>query len=111
MCSSDLLKRMKTAGKLLAENKKEAFYDEILKAMWGYISDKLSIPVSKLSKDNISEKLRKHGVDEDLIKEFLGVLDECEFARFAPGDENEKMDKVYTSSLSVISKMENIIKH
>ena len=105
------LKRMKTAGKLLAENKKEAFYDEILKAMWGYISDKLSIPVSKLSKDNISEKLRKHGVDEDLIKEFLGVLDECEFARFAPGDENEKMDKVYTSSLSVISKMENIIKH
>ncbi len=105
------LKRMKTAGKLLAENKKEAFYDEILKAMWGYISDKLSIPVSKLSKDNISEKLRKHGVEEDLIKEFLGVLDECEFARFAPGDENEKMDKVYTSSLAVISKMENIIKH
>ena len=105
------LKRMKLAGKLLAENKKEAFYDEILKALWGYISDKLNIPVSRLSKDNVAEKLRKHGVEDDLINEFLGVLDECEFARFAPGDENEKMDKIYSSSLSVISKMENIIKH
>ena len=104
-------KRMKLAGKLMAENKKDAFYDEILKALWGYISDKLSIPVSRLSKDNVAEKLRKHGVDEELIKEFLGVLDECEFARFAPGDENEKMDKVYSSSVALISKMENIIKH
>ncbi|MEG1562894.1 MAG: BatD family protein, partial [Bacteroides sp.] len=48
-------KRMKLAGKLLAENKKDAFYDEVLKALWGYISDKLSIPVSRLSKDNIEE--------------------------------------------------------
>ncbi len=104
-------KRMKLAGKLLADNKKDAFYDEILKALWGYISDKLSIPVSRLSKDNVAEKLRKHGVEEELIKEFLGVLDECEFARFAPGDENEKMDKVYSSSVALISKMENIIKH
>ena len=48
-------KRMKNAGKLLAENKKEAFYDEVLKALWGYISDKLNIPVSNLSKDYIEE--------------------------------------------------------
>ncbi|MFR8837112.1 MULTISPECIES: BatD family protein [Bacteroides] len=104
-------KRMKLAGKLLAENKKEAFYDEVLKALWGYISDKLNIPVSRLSKDNVEEKLRNHGVSDELIKEFLDALNECEFARFAPGDESQAMDKVYSSSLTVISKMENSIKH
>lgn len=104
-------KRMKLAGKLLSENKKEAFYDEVLKTLWGYISDKLNIPVSRLSKDNIEEKLRNHGVNEELIEEFLNALNECEFARFAPGDENQAMDKVYSSSVEVISKMENSIKH
>ncbi|KAA3702275.1 protein BatD, partial [Bacteroides salyersiae] len=104
-------KRMKLAGKLLAENKKDAFYDEVLKALWGYISDKLNIPVSRLSKDNVEEKLRNYGVSDELIKEFLDALNECEFARFAPGDENQAMDKVYTSSLAVMSKMENSIKH
>ncbi|WP_073345348.1 BatD family protein [Bacteroides congonensis] len=104
-------KRMKLAGKLLSENKKDAFYDEVLKALWGYISDKLNIPVSRLSKDNIEEKLRNHGVNEELIKGFLNTLNDCEFARFAPGDENQAMDKVYSSSIEVISKMENSIKH
>lgn len=105
------VKRMKQAGKLLAANEKDPFYDEVLKALWGYISDKLSIPVSQLSKDNIEEELRKYGVAEDLIKEFLNALNSCEFARFAPGDANQAMDKVYSDSLEVISKMENSIKH
>lgn len=104
------VKRMKLAGKLLAENKKDVFYDEVLKALWGYISDKLNIPVSRLSKDNIEEELRKYGVEDSLIKEFLAALNDCEFARFAPGDDNQAMDKVYTASLTVISKMENSIK-
>ena len=103
-------RRMKLAGKLLAENKKEAFYDEVLKALWGYISDKLNIPVSRLSKDNVEDKLRNHGVSDELIKDFLAALNECEFARFAPGDESQAMDKVYSSSLEVVSKMENSIK-
>lgn len=104
-------KRMKLAGKLLAENKKGPFYDEVLKALWGYISDKLNIPVSLLSKDNIEEKLKDYGVSEELIKDFLNALNECEFARFAPGDENQAMDKVYSASVEVMSKMENSIKH
>ena len=60
------VKRLKLAGKLMAENKKDEFYDEVLKALWGYISDKLNIPVSQLSKDNIEEKLHEHGVEESL---------------------------------------------
>lgn len=105
------VKRLKLAGKLLAENKKNEFYDEVLKALWGYISDKLSIPVSQLSKDNIEAELTKHGVAEDIIKTFIGALDECEFARYAPGSESEAMDKVYSMSVDAISKMENSIKH
>ncbi len=104
-------KRMKIAGKLLHENKKEQFYDEVLKALWGYISDKLNIPVSNLTKDNIDSQLTNYGVDPLLTKEFLSVLDLCEFARYAPGDSNEAMDKVYSSAIEVVSKMENIIKH
>lgn len=103
-------KRMKLAGKLLSENKVNEFYDEVLKALWGYISDKLNIPVSKLSRDNIEAELSGHGVSEDLIKEFIGTLSECEFARYAPGNQNEAMDKVYSASVDVISKMENCIK-
>ena len=105
------VKRMKLAGKLLADNKKDAFYDEVLKALWGYISDKLSIPVSRLSKDNVEGELLNYGVDDALIKDFLDALNNCEFARFAPGDDNQAMDKVYSDSLEVISKMENSIKH
>ena len=105
------MRTKKVAGKLLAENKKDVFYDEVLKALWGYISDKLNIPVSRLSKDNIEEELRKYGVEDALIKEFLAALNDCEFARFSPGDDNQAMDKVYSASLAVISKMENSIKH
>ena len=103
-------KRMKNAGKLLDEKKSEAFYDEVLKALWGYISDKLSMPVSQLSKDNIEEELQKHQVSDELIKEFINNLNDCEFARYAPGNQDEKMDKIYSSAIDVISKMENSIK-
>ena len=74
------------------------------------MSDKLNIPVSLLSKDNIEEKLAGHHVPEELVKAFITTLNECEFARFAPGNQNEAMDKIYSSAIDVISKMENIIK-
>lgn len=104
-------RRMKQAGKLLAANKKNEFYDEVLKALWGYMSDKLSMPVSQLSKDNIEAELAGHGVASELIQDFIAALNECELARYAPGNESEAMDKVYAASVEVISKMENSIKH
>ena len=104
------VKRLKVANKLLKENKKNEFYDEILKTLWGYMSDKLSIPVSQLSKDNISAELEKKGVNNDLIEEMKQLLNEGEFARYAPGDAGVAMDKVYKMSIEVISKMENSIK-
>lgn len=104
------VKRLKLSGQFLSMNKKDEFYDEVLKALWGYVSDKLNIPISRLSKDNIEEELRNYGVNDELIKEFINVLDNCEFARFAPSETNSKMDKIYENALGVISKMENSIK-
>lgn len=104
-------KRMKVASALLEKKKEEEFYDEVLKTLWGYISDKLNIPVSQLSKDNIEEKLKDYKVSEELIKGFINNLNNCEFARFAPSDQKLTMDKIYSSAIDIISKMEGSIKH
>lgn len=105
------VKRLKLSKKFLSDNKRDEFYDEILKALWGYVSDKLNIPMSRLSKDNIEEKLCNYGVDNELIKEFLSVLDNCEFARFSPSEANTGMEKIYEEALRIIGKMESSIKH
>lgn len=104
------VKRLKYACKLMKENKNEEFYDEVLKASWGYISDKMSIPVSELSKDNVEQELMKHNVDKALSEEFIRVLDECEFARYAPSSATSGMDRIYSAAIEVISKMESSIK-
>lgn len=104
------VKRLKVAKKLLKENRRNEFYDEILKTLWGYMSDKLNIPVSQLSKENIAAELEKKAVEQQLVAELHDILNECEFARYAPGNANEAMDKVYNLSIAVISKMENSIK-
>lgn len=103
------VKRLKVAKKLMKENRMNEFYDEILKAMWGYVSDKLSIPVAMLTKDNISSELLAKGVGENVVDEFKEVLDEGEFARYAPGDKEAAMEKVFSMSIKVISKIENSI--
>ena len=104
------VKRLKIAKKLLGMNKKNEFYDEILKTLWGYMSDKMNIPVSLLSKDNVANELQGRGADASLVLDVNAVLNEAEFARYAPGDAGEAMDKVYTMAIDVISRMENSIK-
>ena len=104
------VKRLKIAKHLLKENKKNEFYDEILKTLWGYMSDKLSIPVSQLSKENVATELSLKGAEESLVNELHDLLNDCEFARYAPGDATSAMDKTYLSSIDIISKMENSIK-
>ena len=104
------VKRLKIAKKLLDQNRKNEFYDEILKTLWGYMSDKMNIPVSLLSKDNVANELEKRGADVSLVNELNAALNEAEFARYAPGDAGEAMDKVYAMAINVISRMENSIK-
>ncbi len=104
------VKRLKNAGKLMKENKKEEFYEEVLRALWGYLSDKLNIPPADLTKDNIEAELTKYGVDEALMKEFMDILNTCEFARYAPSQASDAMDKLYSLTVDAIGKMENTIK-
>lgn len=104
------LRRMKQAHQLLLSGKQTEFYDEILKALWGYVSDKLNMPVSSLSKDNIETELRAKAVPDEVITAFINILNNCEFARYAPGDQAKVMDNTYNASLDVITKIENMIK-
>ncbi|MCQ2268714.1 MAG: BatD family protein [Bacteroidaceae bacterium] len=103
-------KRLRTAKKLMEENKKEAFYDEIMRALYGYVSDKLSIPVAQLNKDNIREKLEEKNLDADLTNRVIQALDECEFARFAPADSSNTLEKFYEQVITLIEQVENSIK-
>lgn len=102
------IRRLKVAGKYLKEHDSEHFYDETLKALWGYIGDKLLLPVSELSRDNVAAKLSAYGADASLVERVMQVVDTCEFARYAPSQSNEAMDRLYDETLDVIGKMENV---
>jgi hypothetical protein len=101
-------KRLKSANKYLKENKREPFYDETLKAVWGYLSDKLNIPVSNLTKDNVETELVRYGVGENLITALMDILNTAEFARFAPTQGHEAMDELYKQTVDAINQMEKI---
>lgn len=104
-------KRMKVAATAMKSHNSEAFYEEVLKALWGYVSYKLNIDRAELNRDNISELLQRKSVDVTLIQEFITVLDHCEFARYAPASNQEQeMDKVYSDGIEVITKLDKAIK-
>ena len=103
-------KRLKKASRLMADNKPGEFYDEVLRALWGYVGDKLNMPVEQLSHDNISQRLADRNVNEDTISQFMGALDECEFERYAPGDPKGNMNKVFDKAMTAIEKIEETMK-
>ena len=103
-------KRLRAAHKLMVAGKQGEFYDEVLRALWGYMGDKLNIPVSELSHDNIADKLAEHHVDEQTVNSFIEALDECEFERYAPGDAAGNMNKTYESAATAIEKIEEVMK-
>ena len=104
------VKRLKQANKLMRAGQQSAFYDEVLRALWGYVGDKLSMPVEQLSRDNISQQLSSHNVSQETINQFLSALDECEFARYAPGDATGNMNKVYEAALGAITQIATTMK-
>lgn len=100
-------KRLALAKKFLNEKKSNEYYEEIFKALWGYISDKLLIPLAELSKENIREKMSAKNISEQTINDFIALLDKAEFARFAPSEGEKQMDTIYSESVEIISKIEN----
>ena len=115
------VKRLKKAAKLMnatphsdhgSENagKDGEFYDEVMRALWGYVGDKLNMPVDQLSRENITEQLSAYNVTDETIVQFIGALDECEFARYAPGDATGNMNKVYDAAITAITQIANTMK-
>ncbi|MBE0655101.1 MAG: protein BatD, partial [Bacteroidales bacterium] len=94
----------------LKENKKEAFYVEVSQALWGYLSDKFSIPMATLSMDTVAETLQRKDVKEEIIKQFIETLNNCEFARFAPGERHGAMESIYNEAVNIITLMEKELK-
>ena len=103
-------KRLRQAATLMKQNKPSAFYDEVLRALWGYVGDKLNIPVEQLSHDNVASRLEERSVDPKVINDFIGAIDECEFVRFAPGDPKGNMNKVYEKAMTAIEHIEGVMK-
>ncbi len=104
------LRRLHTANSFLRQNLYTAFYEELHKALLGFISDKLNIPVAELSRDRMTDSLKESGVDSGLVDTFIGILDACEFARYAPDAGHEAMAAHYESAVDVISAIDSNMK-
>ena len=102
-------KRLKTARKYMQSNNSADFYKEIITALWGYASDKLSIPTSQLTKDNVMQAFAEHNVDENLSKQFVDLIDKCEFAHFVSGSGSE-LGAIYEETTGIIEQLEENIR-
>ncbi len=104
------VKRLKTASRFMKKNLDEAFHDAILKSFWGYLSDKLAIPVANLNRDSAVAGLRERNVEEHLINDFVEIIEQCEFARYAPSGDSEARSELYKKAVSTMSRLEKQIK-
>ena len=104
------VKRLHTARQLMDGGRNNEFYDEVLRALWGYVGDKMNMPVEKLSRDNVREQLLTRGVTENASERFIEALDVCEYERYAPGDAAGNMRMTYDSAVSAIIQIESDLK-
>jgi hypothetical protein len=103
-------KRLKLAHKHLKNKEQNEFYTEMSQALWGYVRDKFSIAPSALSLDLIADILRDKNAPEDITATLIQTLNNCEFARFAPGESGKKMEELYNQGLGIIMKIEKTVK-
>ena len=103
-------KRLKLAQIYLSQGKKDQFYEEVMKAIWTYLADKLSISVAELNKENIHSKMIEKGIDESLIQKFIDLLNTCEYASYAPNTGQQEMGNLYEDAVDAIGKVEDHFK-
>ena len=103
--------RLHKAGKFRKEGNEKAFFDEVAQALWGYIADKFSISQAELSMESVKQKLAERKVNEEVSDTFINVLNDIEFARFAPGDTKGKMENIYNEAMDAILQAEKALKH
>lgn len=101
-------KRLKLAKTFMDTHANDKFYEEILRALWGYLSDKLSISASQLNRDNISSELSNYGASTELIESIIEVLDDCEMARYTPVKSDEQVEQLFNKASKAMNNMENI---
>ena len=104
------LKRLKEAAGFMKNNQAEQFYESVIKALWGYLSDKLSIPVADLNRERASMTLFDRGIDQKTVTELVKIIDDCEFARYAPAAFSGTMNEVYDGAAKVMGIFEKQIK-
>jgi len=102
-------KKLKVASDCLAKSEIDRFYEEILKALWGYLSDKLSIPISNLNRSNIVETLKQKGLGEEQLNNLTAIIDTCEFARYSPSSSEAKASEILDETLGFIKFLEGNI--
>ena len=103
------VQRLRMAQHSMNEGNKHRFYEEMLRAMWGYISDKFNIPVSNLTKETIREELYRRGVSAGDAEQFCDIISRSEEAQYAPSTDGD-MGEVYADAVSVITKIEAVVK-
>ena len=103
-------RRLKTASLCMKRNDRDAFYEEMLKALWGYVADKLKLPTSELSRENVAGLLEKKGIDMAQTERFMHLVDECEFAKYSSNQGDKSMDDVYNEGADVINSLETSFK-
>jgi hypothetical protein len=99
--------RLSNAKKLLAEKKKEEFYAEVSRALWGYLTDRLKIPPSDLNRETISSTLQQRAVSSDTISSIISTMEQCEFARFAPQSDSLQMEVVFKDTVQLVTQIED----
>ena len=104
------LKRLQLAGTFLKQNLYTAFYEELHKALIGFISDKLNMPMAEQSKERMAEALKEKNVNETLVAKFIAILDACEFARYSPDAGHDAMAAHYDEAVEIISSMDSEMK-
>ena len=100
-------KRLRAAKQWMRAGDKNKFYAEVLTALWGYLSDKIQIPVSELNKENISAELTNYGATDEVIAAVIEVLNNCEFAQYAPELSGNDMESIYSAAADAMDKLEN----
>ncbi len=103
------VQRLRNASDCLKRNEMDKFHEEILKSIWGYLSDKLNIPVSDLTRNNAIDALKAKGIDDEKINVLTDILDKCEYARYAPASDESQANVIYNGASMFISGVENSI--
>lgn len=102
------LARFRTAERYMKESNERGFYEEMLRGLWGYLSDKLNIPSSDLTKENMRERLLQRGVGAEVVEQYVGLITECEYAQYSPSGSG-RMAESYLRGVTLISRLEAVI--